>query len=272
MVILAAVLIASGLLHVGVWAFDGGAWAGPVSWRKPIVFGLSAGLTTASLAWVIAHLPETRRSVRLARIHVVAMALEVALIDMQRWRGVASHFNSTTAFDSAVFTTMGLLILVASWPIVAWTFDLVRARDLAPDRRACLLGGMIVLDLGLLVGIGLSAWGGSGFGGADPAVIGRGGSLKLPHAIGLHALQVLPIAGLVLARWVADVELRTRWIVRLSIGYGALLIAALVQATAGLPAGQPTTAALAIIVIGVVLPWRPWASWALGLPSVEGSR
>jgi hypothetical protein len=275
MAILAALLIASGLLHVAVWAVDGGAWAGPVSWRKPIVFGLSGGLTTASLAWVLAHLPETRRSLRLARVHVVAMALEVALIDLQRWRGVASHFNASTAFDGAVFSAMGVLVLVASWPIVAWTVDVARARDLASDRRAALLGGLLVLDLGLLVGIGLAVWGSSGFAGAEPAVIGSGGSLKLPHAIGLHALQIVPAAGLVLARLGIAPARRTRWIVRLSIGYAAVLVAALVQALAGLPAEQPTASALAILAVGLVMPWQPWATRALGLPSLEmmeGSR
>ena len=30
-----------GLFHVAVWGFAGGAWEGPVSWRKPILFGTS---------------------------------------------------------------------------------------------------------------------------------------------------------------------------------------------------------------------------------------
>jgi hypothetical protein len=272
MVVLAAALVASGSFHILVWWIDGGAWAGPVSWRKPIVFGLSGGLTTATLAWVLAQLPETRRSLRLARIHVIAMALEVGLIDMQRWRGVGSHFNAATPLDAAVFTAMGVLILVASWPIVAWTIELARARGLAPDRRVAFLGAMLLLDLGLLVGTALAIWGSSGFAGADPAVIGSGGSLKLPHAIGLHGVQIVPVAWLVLRRLGVDAEHRARWLVRLTIGWAALLVAALVQATAGLPAHEPSFAAIAVVVIGVVLPWQPWANHALGLPSAEGSR
>ena len=37
----AALLLASGVFHGFVFLFDGGAWEGPVSWRKPIVFGLT---------------------------------------------------------------------------------------------------------------------------------------------------------------------------------------------------------------------------------------
>ncbi|MGH2472480.1 MAG: hypothetical protein ACRDG6_08775, partial [Candidatus Limnocylindria bacterium] len=36
-----------------------GSWAGPLSWRKPIEFGISGGITTLSLAAVMARLPRT---------------------------------------------------------------------------------------------------------------------------------------------------------------------------------------------------------------------
>jgi hypothetical protein len=52
----AAVLFASGLFHLVVFAVDGGPWEGPVSWRKPVTFGLSFGLTLATYAWVGARL------------------------------------------------------------------------------------------------------------------------------------------------------------------------------------------------------------------------
>jgi len=38
--VVAAVLFASGLAHLGVQAVLGGPWDGPVSWRKPADFGL----------------------------------------------------------------------------------------------------------------------------------------------------------------------------------------------------------------------------------------
>ncbi|MEV4257971.1 hypothetical protein AB0J52_32825, partial [Spirillospora sp. NPDC049652] len=45
-------LFLSGLAHLAVYAVDGGPWTGPLSWRKPITFGLSFGLTVVSLTWV----------------------------------------------------------------------------------------------------------------------------------------------------------------------------------------------------------------------------
>lgn len=230
--ILAAVLGMSGLVHLLVWAVDGGPWAGPVSWRKPIVFGLSGGLTTASLAWVLAQLPADRRSRRLAAIYVVSMALEVALITMQRWRGVGSHFNSSTALDGLVFAAMGVLILVASWPIVAWTIDVARARHLDADRRTAILGGLLLLDLGLLVGIAMAVWGSSGLAGSAPSTT-HFGSLKLAHAITLHGIQVLPVGRWVLERIGIGATGRTWTLHRLAMLQGALALVAIAGAIVG---------------------------------------
>src|SRR6266852_3625614 len=47
-----AVLLASGLIHVGILALGGGSWEGPVSLRKAATFGLSFGLTLLTLVWV----------------------------------------------------------------------------------------------------------------------------------------------------------------------------------------------------------------------------
>ena len=49
-------LALSGLVHLGVQAVLGGPWLGPVSWRKPVTFGLSFGLTVLSVTWVASFL------------------------------------------------------------------------------------------------------------------------------------------------------------------------------------------------------------------------
>lgn len=42
-------LLGSGLFHTLVFLPDGGGWDGPLSWRKPILFGFSFGITVLSL-------------------------------------------------------------------------------------------------------------------------------------------------------------------------------------------------------------------------------
>jgi hypothetical protein len=120
----------------------------------------------------------------LAAILGLASAGEVALITMQRWRGVPSHFNNTTLFDSVVFGAMGALVVCIAVAIIV-----IAATSFAPVRASPSLGWAIRLGLLLLVagqGIGVSivANGSNTF--------GLAGSMTLPHAVTLHAIQVLP--------------------------------------------------------------------------------
>ncbi|MBI4481705.1 MAG: hypothetical protein HY652_02320 [Acidobacteria bacterium] len=56
-----ALLLLSALFHAGVLLVTGGSLQGDVSWRKPILFGESFGLTCWSVAWIMTFLP--RRAV-----------------------------------------------------------------------------------------------------------------------------------------------------------------------------------------------------------------
>ncbi len=56
-----AVLALSGLVHLGVLIVSGGDWTGPLSWRKPATFGLSFGLTLATITWVSGFVPLSPR-------------------------------------------------------------------------------------------------------------------------------------------------------------------------------------------------------------------
>jgi hypothetical protein len=119
-----ALLLVMGLVHVGVLAVDGGPWSGPVTWRKPIVFGLSFGILLLTLALVLRRLPAGRLQWWLAVPVSVASLLEYAAIASQRWRGRPSHFNEATAYDSAVFGVMAVCVAVVVLVVavlLAWT-------------------------------------------------------------------------------------------------------------------------------------------------------
>ena len=181
-------LLASGLFHVGVWLVAGmPALDGPVSWRKPITFGFSTGLLFVSLAWVLSLLPQSGRRDRQSRIFTVLLVAEIALIDMQQWRGVASHFNNSTPFDGAVYTAMGALIVTASIIIALWTRDVFReplntTRSYSSAARA----GMVMLNVGNLIGLAMAA---------TETV-----ALKPMHGVALHAVQALPIVAWAVSR------------------------------------------------------------------------
>ena len=191
-----ALLVASGLAHAVVWATLGGPWEGPVTWRKPILFGVSGGLTALSLGWVWAALPRRRWDAVLAWATAAALLVEVAVIDLQRWRGVASHFNRGTPLDAAAYDLMTWLIIGVTIVVCDLTVRACgRAVRLRPDMLLAARAG-----LGLLaVSCGLGIWAGwqgeiRRVAGLPPETLGAAGVLKFPHGAALHALQWLPLA------------------------------------------------------------------------------
>ena len=224
--------LVAGLFHLLVWGIDGGPWAGPVTWRKPIVFGLSIGLTSLSLSWMLGRLPAANR-LRAARIYTVAMVLEYGLIVMQRWRGVASHFNFATVLDNVIFGLMGAFILVASAVIVVWTREALRTRGLASDTRVAIVGGLLLLDIGLLVGVLITVVGNIAANAHVPGLEIVAAGLKPAHAIALHGPQTLPLLAGVLPLVVGDAHRRARWIGAAGLAQLLLCVAVAIAAAMG---------------------------------------
>jgi len=221
-----ALLLLSGLFHAGVYLVDRGPWAGPISWRKPVVFGLSFGLTLVTVAWIVGWLRMGKRAgwLLLGALSV-ASVLEVFLISIQKWRGVESHFNEDTAFDAAVFSAMGSLVsLVGLITVVITVWSLVRME--APASLALAIrAGLVLMLVSQGVGVQMIAEGGNTFGAA--------GALKLPHAVTLHAVQVLPALALVLSLSPAAERHRARIVALAAGGYGLLIISTMVQTYSG---------------------------------------
>lgn len=271
----ATLTAATGLFHVLVWLAQGApSLVGPVTWRKPIVFGLSIGVVTASLAWVVGMLPDSRGLRRTTTAYIVCLTLELALIDMQQWRGVGSHFNQATLADTLVFAAMGLLILGAAIIAAIWTWQLCRpdvsrahaartggSTGNGPEQLLAARAGMLLLGAGNLIGIGLSVWGSAIVRqtGAPPSPIGPLADLKLAHAIALHGLQVLPIAALTLRR-LAGNDARALSLTRLATAaYVGLLVFALSQVSAMSSPLAPLLGALTFVSCLALTSDRPRA-------------
>jgi hypothetical protein len=247
----AALLVLGGLFHVGVFLADPGPWEGPLSWRKPIVFGLSFGLTVATLAWTLGFL-HPRRAVAWVLVTVLAVAsiAEVALISLQTWRGVPSHFNNSTPFDETVFSLMGMLVTVLVVLTVLLTIWSFFGLDAPPSLALAIRAGLVLMLVGQAVGVQMIVEGGNTFG---PA-----GALKVPHALTLHAVQVLPALALLLllSEWP---ERRRVRVVGLGIaGYGVLIAATLVQTYAGRAPLDPGPGVTLLALVGVALLAASW--------------
>lgn len=254
--LLGALLITSGLVHLTVLLITGGTWTGPLSLRKPTTFGLSFGLTLASVTWATSflHLRKRTRTTLLGAFTAACVA-EVTLVSTQAWRGVPSHFNFETGLDTVITATLaaGGFVIVAT--VAAWTVVAFRAvADARPSMRLALRFGFVTLLVALGIGAAMIATGTAARN--DPQLAyTTAGALKPAHAVAMHAILVIPGLAwlLTFARWS---ERRRLQIVRLGVaGYLLLTVAVIVESITHVsPLAAPLIGTLASTVgLGAVI-------------------
>jgi hypothetical protein len=233
--LIGAALMLAGVFHLGVFAVLGGAWEGPVSWRKPTTFGLSFGLTLITITWVSSYLQLRPRARTLAlAVFAADCVVEVAGITVQAWRGVPSHFNRETPVDSAISTMLAAGGAVLIIVLVALGISAFRSTDqLVPSTRLALRAGFVTMFVGLGSGAAMIARGvievNSGF---QQLAYQVGGFLKPVHAVSLHGVLVLPALAWLLGRTGWSEQRRTRIVAAAAVGYGLAIVAALVWSLA----------------------------------------
>lgn len=252
-----ALLFVSGLTHLVVLASSGGPWTGPVSLRKPATFGLSFGLTLATVTWVthvIRHSPAGRRI--LLGVFTAACVAETALVTLQAWRGVPSHFNFETGFDTAVSMSLAFGGVVLVVLVIVWTMAAFRSMaGASPSMRLALRFGFSALLVALGVGAAMIATGVPAARTDPELAYTTAGFLKPAHAVAMHAILVIPALAwlLTFTSWPERVRLR---IVQLgACGYLVLGVVVLIESitrvdplAAPLPATLVSLAGLATLV------------------------
>jgi hypothetical protein len=222
----AAVLFASGLVHLVVLVASGTTWEGPLSYRKAMTFGLSFGLTLATLAWATSFvpMPARPRDVLLGLFTGVSV-VEVALVTMQVWRRVPSHFNFETGFDSVVSMTLAIGGGVIIMTVLGFTVAALRpAGGLSPSMLLALRFGLMVLVAALAVGALMIADGVSLSRGGNPQLAyTTAGALKPVHAVAMHAILVVPALAWLLRFTSWSERLRTRLVWGVVAGYSLLV-------------------------------------------------
>jgi len=250
---------------------------GAPAWLKPAKFAVSIAIYTFTLAWIFSLIPEWTRTRRIVGwTTAVTLVLEIALISLQAFRGTTSHFNVATIFDGVVFTVMGAAIVVQTLSTVAVAVALWRHQF--PDRALgwALRLGMTMTIVGAMTG-GLmtrptsqqldaaragermTVAGAHSVGGPDggPGLPWTGwstdhGDLRVAHFLGLHALQLLPIVALVLARRRVSDRSRLRLTITAAASYMVLFGILLSQALRGQPVLAPDALTIALLSVGAV--------------------
>lgn len=258
-------LTAVGLVMLGALAaslvglvVDPRTISGAPAWLKPAKFAISTAIYAFTLAWVFSYLsswPRVRRIVGWTTASV--FVLEVAIIDAQAWRGTTSHFNASTPVDMALFAAMGTAIVAQTLISILVATALWRERFANQALGWALRLGMVITIIGAASG-GLMtrpttaqlaevratgrmpAAGAHTVGAPDggPGLPATGwsrehGDLRVPHFIGLHAIQVLPLIAFAIGRLTAIERRRVRLVVVAAGSYVGLFSIALSQALRG---------------------------------------
>jgi hypothetical protein len=266
-------------------AIDPRTVTGVPAWLKPAKFAASIAIFVLTLAWAFTYLPEWRQTRRLvSRVTVATMGIEIALISLQASRGTTSHFNVATPFDLTVWVVMGSAIVVQTLASVAVAAALWRQSFSDPALGWGLRLGLSISILGAAAGglmtrptaSQLDALGATGtmevagahtVGAPDggPGLPGTGwsvthGDLRIPHFLGLHAFQVLPLVALGLRRRFSSAPVRVRLTLAAACSYTglfgillwqALRAQSLVRPDAGTAGALAAWAALTVALVAL---------------------
>jgi hypothetical protein len=241
---------------------------GMPAWVKPAKFGISTFIYCVTLAWLYRYIGLWRERLRkVAWVTSVIFVIEIAIIDGQAARGVSSHFNNTGALNKALFGIMGLSILVLWLASVVILIALFKQKFENPAWGWALRLGMLTTVIGSAMGgmmvapthdqlqamrakQPVAAIGGHTVGAPDggPGLPGVGwstehGDLRVPHFLGMHGVQIIPLFAWLFAR-------RRVSAVFIASGSYFLLVAILTwQALKGEPVAAPDGTTLAVLAV-----------------------
>ena len=272
----ALMLVAAGAFVVGLLV-DPRTITGAPAWLKPFKFAVSTAVYSLTLAWIFGWLSDWPRARRVVgRTTAIVFVLEVAIIAAQACRGTTSHFNVSTPLNAVLFAAMGTAILiqtavsvavaVALWrqrfadPVLGWALRLGMALTIAGAFTGGLMTRPTEVQLAdARAGAPLTITGAHTVGGLDggPGAPVTGwsrehGDLRVPHFVGLHAIQALALVGLGLRRWRRPDAVRVKAMVAAAASYASLFVLLLVESLRGRSVVAPAATTLAAIAIWTV--------------------
>jgi hypothetical protein len=251
---------------------------GAPAWLKPMKFAISMSIYSFTLLWMLTFVRGHPRLVGLISwVTAVALLVEMVLIAGAAAFGTTSHFNMSTPLHVAVWNTMAISIMLV-WTVNLLTAVLLLIQGMPDPAFAWSLRLGLVVSL---VGMGVAflmtsqitpeqareaeATGteapiqgahsvGVEDGGPGLPVTGwstTGGDLRVPHFVGLHGLQALPLIGFLLTGfgpdWLRQGH-RTALVWTTALSYLGLVVLLTWQALRGQPLIAPDAATLGVLL------------------------
>lgn len=170
-------------------------------WLKPLRFAFSIWLFTWTYAWFSGFIEKYKSLFRtLNYLIATCMFIEIILISYQAGRGVASHFNVATTFDATIFSVMGAAIGFNAAILGVWFLVFTFLEKGGQTYRSSIIWGMFIFLLGNFSGYLIIRYGWPTDLSEVYSKIPIAGwkktmkDVKISHAIGLHAIQILLMA------------------------------------------------------------------------------
>ena len=181
-------------------------------WIKPMKFASSIAIFLLTVAVFLSFVRGYESSkLIVAWTTILAMVGEIIVIVVQAARGTTSHFNTATGLDGALFGLMGTLIALNTLAAICLLLLYFTAEISLPApivwgvRLGMILFLMASVEGGVMLSQSSHSVGAADGGAGLPFVnwSSEAGDLRVAHFIGLHAMQILPVAALAFI-WLQD--------------------------------------------------------------------
>jgi hypothetical protein len=279
LLILSVTMAALSVFSLVAMLFDDRVLLGAPVWMKVVKFGVSVTVYSLTMAWLLAMQTRGRRcGWWLGTVVAVTLGIEMFFVTLQAAMAQPSHFGLRNVWQKDVVAPwMGTTIMVFLVAIMALAL-LLAFQPLADQAtRTAVRAGLGISLLGMLSGflmfsnvsrsqvdrmkageptlLGAHSVGVSDGGKGLPVTYWStaGGDLRVPHFVGLHALQVLPLLALGLlllasrSALLSDERTRVALVRVLGLGYLGLFGLVLWQAQRGQPLVHPDMLTLAAL-------------------------
>lgn len=223
--LLLALIMAAGAIASAIgMAVDERELLGQPLWAKPFKFCVSIAIYSLTLSWLLQLLQRWRRlGWWVGTISAVLLTVEILIIGWAAAVGTTSHFNVSSPLATTLWAVMGTSI-AAVWVLALVVAALLLRQRLGDMARTVAVGaglaiGLTGMALAFLMtsptadqladfqGVAGAHAVGVADGGPGLPILGwstEAGDLRVPHFVGMHGLQALPLLALgleFLARW-----------------------------------------------------------------------
>jgi hypothetical protein len=212
------------------------------AWYKPFKFAFSTVLFAWAMGWYCHYLPNFNLKLFNWTV-ILLLGFEIFYIALQASKGQLSHYNLSTPIYSLLYSMMALAATAVTLytAYVGILFFKTDFPELPSYYVWAIRFGIIFFVVFALEGFAMGSRLNHSVGALNENsnwfIVGWSktvGDLRVAHFIGMHALQVLPILSYYLLK-------SNKWTIGLSILYGLLAVATLVQAIQGKPLLKTTS-------------------------------